>query len=145
MNCPLCEVATQCHNKQHPLLIHEFSHSYWLFGQHQFYRGYSVLVLKQHARELHALPADIHEGVWRELMQVGAAIDKIFQPWKLNYASYGNQVEHIHWHIFPRYVDELTRKNCPFSNEAEFKKYPTDVTVLNHEKAMLQQFIKQLL
>ncbi len=31
------------------------------------------------------------------------AIEDCFRPHKLNYELLGNQVPHLHWHLFPRY------------------------------------------
>jgi diadenosine tetraphosphate (Ap4A) HIT family hydrolase len=37
------------------------------------------------------------------------AIHEAFQPHKLNYELLGNQVPHLHWHLFPRYLDDRDR------------------------------------
>ena len=34
------------------------------------------------------------------------AIETAFRPHKLNYELLGNQVPHLHWHLFPRYADD---------------------------------------
>jgi diadenosine tetraphosphate (Ap4A) HIT family hydrolase len=34
---------------------------------------------------------------------VSRAIEDCFRPRKLNYELLGNQVPHLHWHLFPRY------------------------------------------
>ena len=31
------------------------------------------------------------------------AIERAFHPRKVNYELLGNQVPHLHWHLFPRY------------------------------------------
>ena len=31
------------------------------------------------------------------------AIEEAFRPRKMNYELLGNQVPHLHWHLFPRY------------------------------------------
>jgi len=126
-NCPLCQKIAACHAGSFPLLVHEFAHSYLILGDHQFYPGYSVLVLKPHARELHELDPLIQKGLMAELMLAGAAIGKSYSPVKMNYASYGNQVEHVHWHIIPRYAHDPNLKDEPFSNAKEFSKYQTQV------------------
>jgi diadenosine tetraphosphate (Ap4A) HIT family hydrolase len=39
------------------------------------------------------------------------AIEECFQPRKLNCELLGNQVPHLHWHLFPRYdLDPDARK-----------------------------------
>src|SRR5262249_15157130 len=37
-----------------------------------------------------------------EMCQLAAAIEACFAPHKLNYELLGNQVPHLHWHLFPR-------------------------------------------
>jgi diadenosine tetraphosphate (Ap4A) HIT family hydrolase len=37
---------------------------------------------------------------------VEEAIRHVMQPAKINLASLGNQVPHLHWHIIPRYQDD---------------------------------------
>lgn len=124
-DCPLCQKVLLCQQKKFPLLIHEFNHSYLILGDHQFYKGYSQIIFKEHQRELHDLPTSIRKELFEELMQAGRAVANAFNPLKMNYASYGNIVEHIHWHIFPRYEDDPRKKDDPFSNSHEFSKFST--------------------
>ena len=35
-----------------------------------------------------------------------SALRGLIQPDKMNLASFGNQVPHIHWHVIPRAVDD---------------------------------------
>ncbi len=37
------------------------------------------------------------------------AIENCFRPHKLNYELLGNQVPHLHWHLFPRSADDPDR------------------------------------
>jgi diadenosine tetraphosphate (Ap4A) HIT family hydrolase len=37
---------------------------------------------------------------------LAAAIEGCFSPRKLNYELLGNQVPHLHWHLFPRYASD---------------------------------------
>ena len=39
-------------------------------------------------------------------MRVERAIRRILQPVKVNLASLGNQVPHVHWHVIPRYSND---------------------------------------
>jgi diadenosine tetraphosphate (Ap4A) HIT family hydrolase len=34
------------------------------------------------------------------------AVEQAFRPLKMNYELLGNQVPHLHWHVFPRYPDD---------------------------------------
>jgi diadenosine tetraphosphate (Ap4A) HIT family hydrolase len=50
---------------------------------------------------------------WAELLQVGRAIERVFEPVKLNYNILGNSVPHLHVHVIPRYADD-PRPEWPF-------------------------------
>lgn len=114
MNCPLCDRVKNASEGTYPFLIHEFEHSYLMLGEHQFYPGYCVLVLKEHYREMTDLPKDLQENFFQEMMTSSAAIQRAFSPKKMNMCSLGNVVEHIHWHFFPRYADDKDFKNPPW-------------------------------
>jgi diadenosine tetraphosphate (Ap4A) HIT family hydrolase len=39
-------------------------------------------------------------------MAVEVALRECFRPEKINLASFGNVVPHLHWHLIPRYLDD---------------------------------------
>jgi diadenosine tetraphosphate (Ap4A) HIT family hydrolase len=83
-----------------------------------------VLLLKPHVRELHELTPDLQQDLFRELMTAGKAVYEAFTPWKMNYSCYGNQIPHIHWHLFPRYESDPDHLSNPWKNSTQFEKYP---------------------
>lgn len=121
MNCPLCQRVENTKNQNYPYLIHEFPHSYLYLGEHQFYRGYCVLVSKEHYREMTDLPENIRDAFFHEMMKAHAAIGEVFKPKKMNMSSLGNVVDHIHWHFFPRYEDDINFKNPPWLQMDQFE------------------------
>jgi diadenosine tetraphosphate (Ap4A) HIT family hydrolase len=38
-----------------------------------------------------------------DVKKVAAAVDKAFQPGKINYGAYGDKMHHLHMHIVPKY------------------------------------------
>src|SRR5262249_18277808 len=84
-------------------VVWNFPHSVALLGAWQFYRGYCVLVSRTHAHELSALPDPERRAYLDEMCLLAHAIETCFQPHKLNYELLGNQVPHLHWHLFPRF------------------------------------------
>ena len=128
-NCILCDRVAAASRGVLPSLIHQFHNSMLLVGDNQFHRGYCVLVYKEHVREMHDLP-DVMQGIlFAELMTATTAIAKAFKPWKMNHACYGNQVPHIHWHIFPRYDTEPDHLDQPFLHSAKFAGHATSEAV----------------
>ncbi len=91
------------------LRVWSFPHSVALLGTWQRYHGYCVLVSRRHARELFELPDEERRGYLEEMCLLARAIHRAFSPHKLNYELLGNQVPHLHWHLFPRSLDEPER------------------------------------
>lgn len=114
MTCPLCERVGRTHTNQYPFLIHEFENSYLYLGEHQFYRGYCVLVTKEHFREMTDVPEGKREELFKEMMKSHSVIEKVFKPKKMNMCSLGNVVDHVHWHFFPRYENDPQFTNPPW-------------------------------
>src|SRR5688500_9931787 len=126
-NCPMCRRVTAfLQADENPFLIHEFEHSLFVVGDHQFFRGYSLLILKEHERELHELEPGVQSALFAELMTAGRAVAEAFKPWKMNYSCYGNLVPHIHWHLFPRYDSDPDREQVPWFHAGEFEKHLID-------------------
>lgn len=114
MKCPLCERVEQTTKDYYPYLIHEFENSYLYLGEHQYYKGYCVLVTKEHFREMTDIPDAKRDILFQEMMKAHRLIEKTFSPKKMNMCSLGNVVDHVHWHFFPRYADDQNFKNPPW-------------------------------
>jgi diadenosine tetraphosphate (Ap4A) HIT family hydrolase len=77
-----------------------------LLGPWQYYHGYCIVVARTHARELYELENDERRAYVDEMCLLARAIAGCFRPVKMNYELLGNQVPHLHWHLFPRYRDD---------------------------------------
>lgn len=104
--CPFCVKLTALAQLTPGELVWSFPHSVALLGTHQFYRGYCVLVSRHHARELSGLTDEVRRAYLEEMCLLARAIEQAFRPHKLNYELLGNQVPHLHWHLFPRSQDD---------------------------------------
>ncbi len=105
-DCLICDRISDIRNNTNPYFVVELNASYVVLGDHQFYKGYTLLLSKIHTEELHLLPKTYKEELLKEIAIVGEAIYKAFKPRKLNYELLGNEVTHLHWHIFPRYKND---------------------------------------
>jgi diadenosine tetraphosphate (Ap4A) HIT family hydrolase len=83
-------------------VVWEFPTSVALLGNWQYFHGYCVLVSRTHAVELNDLSERERRSYFDEMCLLARAIDSFARPHKLNYEMLGNQVRHLHWHIFPR-------------------------------------------
>ena len=102
-DCPFCRKLADLGLLPADELIWQFPHSVALLGPWQYYLGYCILVARNHAGELNQLPEDERIAYFKEMCLLAKAIDGAFHPRKLNYELLGNQVPHLHWHLFPRY------------------------------------------
>jgi diadenosine tetraphosphate (Ap4A) HIT family hydrolase len=138
-DCVLCENIALWKSGQNPYIIAELEKTILVVGDHQFHRGYCQLLLKDHVREHHELSATDQQMVFSELMVAERAIVDTFDPWKMNLASFGNVVPHIHWHLIPRYADDPDRFLHPWHKEVAFKDHRTTVeTALELASAIRQ-------
>jgi diadenosine tetraphosphate (Ap4A) HIT family hydrolase len=108
-SCGVCGFIEKVRAGAFPDFLAELPHSFVILGDRQFYRGYCVLLAKHHAAELHMMPPDEVQALFRETVAVGAAIASAVKPVKLNHECLGNLEPHVHWHVIPRYVDDPMR------------------------------------
>jgi diadenosine tetraphosphate (Ap4A) HIT family hydrolase len=108
-NCPFCQKLRDPNGWPATDIVWQFPHSVAILGPWQHYTGYCLLVAREHATELSQLGAN-RGAFLEEMATLAAAIEACFRPLKLNYELLGNQVPHLHWHIFPRYVTDPDRR-----------------------------------
>jgi diadenosine tetraphosphate (Ap4A) HIT family hydrolase len=107
--CGICSIVERIRGGNFPDWLAELPRSWLILGDAQFYRGYCLLLAKRHVTELHMMPrAEAHE-LLDEMLAVGRALAEVLKPLKLNYECLGNQEPHVHWHVFPRYLDDPMR------------------------------------
>lgn len=69
--------------------------------------GFTRVVLHRHVAEMTDLPAHERAAVMDVVWQVETAQRAVLAPHKINLASLGNMVPHLHWHIVPRWRDDI--------------------------------------
>ncbi len=70
------------------------------------YPGYLRVIWRAHVAEMSDLSDEEAGHLWRVLMGVERALRQVMRPDKINLASFGNYVPHLHWHVIPRYRDD---------------------------------------
>src|SRR5947208_13759017 len=105
-DCPFCEKLARIAEVPRDELIWQSPTSVVLLGPWQYYHGYCVLVARAHATELRHLPDAERHAYFDDLCRLARAVETEFGPRKLNYELLGNQVPHLHWHLFPRYPSD---------------------------------------
>jgi len=86
----------------------------------QTYHGYSLLMFnKRHVTGLEYLTEEECSLFMQDLRQSANAIKKAVNPDHMNYATLGNFIPHLHYHIIPRYKNDPRWRDHPWSNESE--------------------------
>ena len=70
------------------------------------YPGFCRVIWHDHVREMSDLSRPDRLLVNEAVFLVEEAVREVMQPLKVNVASLGNVVPHLHWHIIPRYADD---------------------------------------
>ena len=72
----------------------------------QTYKGRCNVVYKDHVKELFELSDQELSLFMNDVKKVAAAVDRAFQPNKINYGAYGDTLHHLHLHVVPKYEGE---------------------------------------
>lgn len=98
-SCPLC-----AGDGGEVLWRDDFCRVIWVEDAH--YPGFCRVILNRHVKEM----SDLHSSDRLRLMEtvftVEAAVREIVRPDKINLASLGNVVPHVHWHVIPRWQED---------------------------------------
>ena len=76
--------------------------------------GYCRVILNAHMKEM----TDLAEAERARLMNIVFVVERVLrdllEPEKINLASFGNMVPHLHWHIIPRFTGDPHYPNPVF-------------------------------
>ena len=70
------------------------------------YPGFCRVVWHEHVAEMTDLTATSQRHLFNVVIATEAALRQLMQPDKINLASFGNVVPHLHWHVIPRFRDD---------------------------------------
>src|SRR4051812_45991450 len=77
--------------------------------------GFCRVILNAHQTEM----TDLSDADRMQLMNLVFAVERslraLLSPAKINLASLGNMVSHLHWHIIPRFADDPHFPNAVWS------------------------------
>jgi len=70
------------------------------------YPGFCRAILNRHVSEMTDLDTTERERLMRVVFACERALREGLRPDKVNLASLGNQVPHLHWHVIARFRDD---------------------------------------
>lgn len=68
--------------------------------------GFCRVIWNAHVAEMSGLTAEGRHHLLDVVNAVETAVRQVVQPDKINLASLGNVVPHLHWHVIPRWRDD---------------------------------------
>ena len=68
--------------------------------------GFCRVILNAHKKEMTDLAEAERNRLMNTVYVVETLLRELLQPAKINLASLGNVVPHVHWHVIPRYADD---------------------------------------
>jgi diadenosine tetraphosphate (Ap4A) HIT family hydrolase len=104
------------------------------------YPGFARVIWKDHVREVSDL-ADADRLLLNDAVyKLELAVREVMQPLKVNVASLGNVVPHLHWHVIPRYADDA---HFPAPVWAQAQRATPD-SVLQARRALVPQLAEAI-
>lgn len=144
--CLICERIAAIREGRNPHFVAELEASYVVLGDYQFFRGYTLLLAKDHAAEVHELPPHNRHRCLEEMSLVAEAVSNAFRPRKLNLECLGNAEPHVHWHIFPRYPDDPSPATTSWKVAKELRyaerHRPDSAQLAELKSALLREMLK---
>ena len=103
------------------------------------YPGFLRVIVNRHVSEMTDLDAATRQRLMGVVFAAEQALRQLMQPEKINLASLGNMVAHLHWHVIPRFADD---RHFPGSVWSEARRPGAPRSV---DRAALQQDLHKLL
>jgi diadenosine tetraphosphate (Ap4A) HIT family hydrolase len=88
-------------------LLHQAAQFRVVLVDDDHYPGFCRVIWQDHVKEVTDLPELDRMLLMDVLWQVELVVREVMQPEKINLASFGNMVPHLHWHVIPRYSDDV--------------------------------------
>jgi len=99
MGCELCENAGG-----EVLWEDDFCRAVWAYEPD--HPGLCRVIWDRHIKEMTDLKSAGRERLMRVVFALERALIDVVEPDKINVASLGNRVPHVHWHVIPRFLDD---------------------------------------
>jgi diadenosine tetraphosphate (Ap4A) HIT family hydrolase len=98
-DCPLCDVRGET-------VLWQDAFCRVILADEPDYPGFLRVILNAHIKEMTDLSAADQMALMRVVWAAETTLRELLAPDKINLASLGNVVPHLHWHVIPRFVDD---------------------------------------
>ena len=104
MDCPLCAALSRAESAE--TLLFEDDRCRVILVADEAYPGFCRVLWKRHVAEMTELAAAERHHLMDVVFATEQALRESMNPDKINLASLGNMVPHLHWHVIPRFRDD---------------------------------------
>lgn len=136
-NCELCDTPGG-------EVLHQGAQFRVVLIDDALYPGFCRVIWHDHVKEVTDLDEIDRMLLMDVLWQVEHVLRDVMQPEKINLASFGNVVPHMHWHLIPRYADDA---HFPAPVWAEARREPSSDSLMARRDRLpvLRQAMQQRL
>ena len=105
-NCPYCQQGEFL--AKFGYLAFETETSEVIVFKDQSHPGRAIVAYKKdHVAEIQDISDEERNAFMKDVSDVAKAIQKAYNPDRINYGAYGDTLGHLHFHIVPKYKDEF--------------------------------------
>lgn len=99
MTCPLCETGSE-------RILWQDAQCRVIAVTDADYPGFCRVIWNEHVAEMSDLPRQQRDHLMDVVYATERVLRELLAPHKINLASFGNLVPHLHWHVIPRHLDD---------------------------------------
>lgn len=103
-NCIFCNMLSN--NTSNYTFITNMSVGSLYLNKKQHYKGRCIYILNKHIENYHDISDSDLISCNKDIKLIGNVLFALFSANLINYALLGNHVQHVHWHIIPRYTTD---------------------------------------
>ena len=100
-DCLYCQNNETLHSLM--IVVAQLSVSRMFIFKEQTYHGRCLVAYKDHVDDLNLLSDDERNAFMADVARVTRAMQKVFNPAKINYGAYSDTLSHLHFHLIPKY------------------------------------------
>lgn len=94
------------------LIVHRGASAFAILNRFPYNSGHLMVVPRRHGADLAALPPEEWAGLMAEVRRAAAVLQAVYRPEGINVgmnlgrAAGAGIVDHLHWHLVPRWVGD---------------------------------------
>ncbi|MBK9517089.1 MAG: HIT domain-containing protein [Anaeromyxobacter sp.] len=111
--CIFCQYPAEAEAEdRRTLIVHRAPHAFTILNRYPYNSGHLMVVPRRHGAALEALPPVEWAGLMDEVRRAEAVLRAVYRPEGINVgmnlgrAGGAGIVDHLHWHLVPRWVGD---------------------------------------